>query len=569
MKNNVRKMRIDSSALKSFEESKVASPWLRILAQVIDQGLVSFAVISAMSIWFPQKIGTARWLVTLLLLWVLVSTITQTLFIWFYKNSPGKKSLGLTLQSAQPGTHHIRFTQIVVRSFTWWLGAFTFGAGWSTILSRPDRRAWHDVASDTIVLAKSIGPQYPTVLQKRIGELWLGILSVSFAFFIVTLLMVQMQTLHRESSSTDYRRFEQLSLLDQQSWLVVAGAVLTPPDGILIGDESKLSHLLLIFSQGRKLPLGDRYAFYKANMEPIEDQICRPGREKLPPCQSARLMVELLTPSPEKTGYPKALQGLIALQNIETLPTMTEQITFIENEIRRSPVYSPQYFAFKSAEAKIYLKAGDFKRAKETVEMDAKKIPNTQLKGEKVFENAFVGSACEIMALQDCNLEKSALCMENPLWKDWSAGCVLKDRANFSSKSMALGFWWAQAQTQGIKNFKYSDWEESRNQTGENKNEFQNAVDLALDFVINIKTQPKNVLAKERKLAPENPLWGWAQKQALQELGNQWSYIIYPLERRILEKFNILGIKQGRTPASETMAIERKPRLTPQLTIER
>src|SRR5580704_13815863 len=112
MKNNVRKMRIDSSAVKSFEEWKVASPWLRVLAQVIDQGLVSFAVISAMSVWFPQKIGTSRWFVTLLLLWILVSTVTQTLFIWFYKNSPGKISLGLTLQPAQPGSHHIRFTQI-------------------------------------------------------------------------------------------------------------------------------------------------------------------------------------------------------------------------------------------------------------------------------------------------------------------------------------------------------------------------------------------------------------------------------------------------------------------------
>lgn len=569
MKNNVRKMRIDSSALKSFEEWKVASPWLRFLAQVIDQGLVSFAVISAMSVWFPQKIGTARWLVTLLLLWILVSSITQTLFIWFYKNSPGKKSLGLSLQSAQPGNYNIRFTQIVVRSFTWWLGVLTLGAGWSTILSRSDRRAWHDVAADTIVVAKAIAPQYPTALQRKTGELWLGFLSLVFVFFIVSLLMVQMQTLHHQSSSADYRRFDQLSLLDQQSWLVVAGATLIPPDGILIGDESKLSHLLLYFSKGRQLPLGDRFAYYKANMEPIEDEICRPGREKLPPCQSALLMVELLTPSPEKTDYPKALQGLIALQNIETLPTMAEQIKFIENEIRRSPVYSPQYFAFKSAEAKIYLKAGDFKRAKETIETDTEKIPKTHLKGQKIFETTFIGNACEITALQDCTIEKTTVCLENPFWKDWDAGCHLKDSQGLSSKAQTLGFWWAQAQNSAIKNYKYSDWEESRKQFGENKGEFQSNLDLALDFVINIKTQPQNVLAKERKLAPENPLWGWAQKQALQELGNQWSYIIYPLERRILEKFNILSTKQSRSPASDPVTIERKPHLTPQLTIER
>jgi len=352
----------------------------------------------------------------------------------------------------------------------------------------------------------------------------------------------------------------------------VAGTSPVSSEDLLVGVEAKLSKLLGLFAKARLMPLGDRFNFYKVNMEDLEDEICRVGFEKTQGCQSARLMVELLTPQPSVAVYPQAFQGLKALQQIEALSKSSEQINYIEAEIKKMPVYSPQYFAFKSLESKVFLKKGDLKLAAESVRNDIKALSDNDFKGSKIFMNAFVDSSCQALALQDGGFKENTICLQKTIWKDWQAGFhSLSLPQKSSPTSYVLGYWWAQAQSAKIKDQKFSDWDSQKNQLATKETssdgEFEKNVTVALDFVINFKLSPKDVLARERKMAPENPLWGWAQKQAIQEFGSQWSFIIYPIERRLLEKYSIIATATNRNVASE-IQIEKKPRLTPQLTIE-
>src|SRR4051812_28013834 len=102
--------------MRRFDDFKIASPWTRFLAQLIDQSVVLLVCVTVLAAWFPAQSFTPRWWATLTLLWIFASTLTQCFFIWFYKNTPGKKALGLSLQSAKPN-QEIGVAQVLIRSF--------------------------------------------------------------------------------------------------------------------------------------------------------------------------------------------------------------------------------------------------------------------------------------------------------------------------------------------------------------------------------------------------------------------------------------------------------------------
>src|SRR6202034_82517 len=100
-------------------------------------------------------------------------------------------------------------------------------------------------------------PSRPTFLQRRIGDTWITLLSLTFCFFVVSLLLIQLQTLKRQTNSIGYQKFDQTSFMDQQSWLIVAGTPLPSSEDILVGADAKLSKLLNLFAKARMMPLGD------------------------------------------------------------------------------------------------------------------------------------------------------------------------------------------------------------------------------------------------------------------------------------------------------------------------
>jgi uncharacterized RDD family membrane protein YckC len=180
----------DVSHISGFSEWRVANPWTRFAAQLIDQSLVGFVVFSVLVTWFSQKIWTPRWWLTLILLWAFVSTTVQLIFVWFYKNTPGKRAMELHVQSARPHSRLSLF-QVLTRSYIWWMGAFTLGSGWVTIFMRHDRRAWHDVAADTIVVSRKKEPAYPSELEIHIGEVWITMLATAFFTLLGSLVFVE------------------------------------------------------------------------------------------------------------------------------------------------------------------------------------------------------------------------------------------------------------------------------------------------------------------------------------------------------------------------------------------
>src|SRR4051812_19496242 len=89
---------MNHTVVRSFDQWKVAKPSKRFYAFLIDLFLGGFACLSTMIFWFPTLSWTKHWSITVGLLWIVVLTATQFFFLIFYKNTPGKKLLGLSVQ---------------------------------------------------------------------------------------------------------------------------------------------------------------------------------------------------------------------------------------------------------------------------------------------------------------------------------------------------------------------------------------------------------------------------------------------------------------------------------------
>jgi uncharacterized RDD family membrane protein YckC len=71
--------------------------------------------------------------------------------------------------------------QAFLRSCGWWIGGVSLGAGWSTIISRADRRAWHDIVSETIVINPHLAAAHrPTYFERVFGMGWSIVASMVF-----------------------------------------------------------------------------------------------------------------------------------------------------------------------------------------------------------------------------------------------------------------------------------------------------------------------------------------------------------------------------------------------------
>jgi hypothetical protein len=71
---------------------------------------------------------------------------------------------------------------------------------------------------------------------------------------------------------------------------------------------------------------------------------------------------------------------------------------------------------------------------------------------------------------------------------------------------------------------------------------FEKYVISALDFVLNLKAaNPGDLVGMSKNLGTENPLWGWAQTEALNEFGEQWTFLIHPSEQNLIARYNLMN----------------------------
>jgi hypothetical protein len=154
---------------------------------------------------------------------------------------------------------------------------------------------------------------------------------------------------------------------------------------------------------------------------------------------------------------------------------------------------------------------------------------------------ALADTGCQAQALSGCQVETVQSCTDPGFWTDWNSGCNLKSKPEeFLSAGQALGYWWSKAGTQS-KFTAWDDWEATKDKFKFDYSVgFSESLSAALDFSFMIKTtDPKEIMDRARKINLESPLWGWAQKQALDKFGGQWAALVSPSAKKVMARFNL------------------------------
>ncbi|MDR2862339.1 MAG: RDD family protein [Puniceicoccales bacterium] len=137
-----------------------AHPLKRLAAWLIDALLLTLVgkalQLSLRPLFPPQGIAGERSYYHL----VLLGTIVLISFLYFmlmngsrrYRGTIGKMALGISV--VNHGGHHIGFSQAIVRTLAGILSIIPLGAGFIMIAYNPQRRALHDLISDSWVINK-------------------------------------------------------------------------------------------------------------------------------------------------------------------------------------------------------------------------------------------------------------------------------------------------------------------------------------------------------------------------------------------------------------------------------
>ncbi|MDZ4677524.1 MAG: RDD family protein [Oligoflexia bacterium] len=544
---------------RAFDQWKIANPWLRLGAQLIDQGLIGFATGSILTFLFPEKAWTTLWWITWLLFWPFVSLSTQCLFLSIMHTTPGKKAFGLRIQSAKPN-HPLSPWQILERTTAWWLGFFTIGASWSTILSRSDRRAWHDIVAETVVVHDEVFPNYISPIERKVGRAW----AITVSFLLISALSVSLLINIKKLSNSVTEKSTALSpsnrkQIESFSWLMLIGELPQIVDQGMPKNDEKLLSAMTHFSKARTLPSVDRYAYYKENIQVTEDWLCRPGQTASQECQSVQLMAALLSEKSLDAQTPGALLVLKVISNLEKLDSVNDELEYLVKESKTALLNSAQYLAMKTKQALLNQKKGDFKKAYEVLAQDVEFLEQDNMgASEKILFDTLVNTACESQALTDCT-QVISQCTRLPFWSEWSAGCRAKEKPD-TNTAQSLGYWWKVANSDVM--VPLADWEKSKTAIENvNQTEFEKNIIQALDLAIAVKSQdPQNLVARSQNLSVHNPLWGWAQKQAIGKFGKQWSLLLKKPEQMQLAHFKLMpkNANAKRAIASEKSLVKKK-----------
>lgn len=110
---------------------------------------------------------------------VVMSSIVQAFFIYFWQATPGQKFLQLEVVSFPQrlsDQRKLTFAQSFLRPIGWWIGTLLMGVPFLEILGHPLRRAFHERLSDTLVISHKQEPvDLPLAVETRYisSTLWI------------------------------------------------------------------------------------------------------------------------------------------------------------------------------------------------------------------------------------------------------------------------------------------------------------------------------------------------------------------------------------------------------------
>lgn len=115
----------------------------------------------------------------------------QSVFLFFWQATPGQLFLQLRVKSFPVSRARLTYPQCLVRAFSWTFSCLLVGIPFLEIMSHPLRRAFHERASDTMVVTlKKESDTGPLPIEERFISTWMR-LSFMFALVFATIFALQ------------------------------------------------------------------------------------------------------------------------------------------------------------------------------------------------------------------------------------------------------------------------------------------------------------------------------------------------------------------------------------------
>jgi uncharacterized RDD family membrane protein YckC len=207
----------------------IASPGDRLLACFLDflilgptVGLFTAIYLRDLRsyVYYDTSGGTEAMVTFLMMAFIgiLAISLTQALFLTLTGATPGQRFLYLRVVGYEPfAGQPIRFSQALLRSFSWWLGAPLLFVPLLEILSHPLRRAFYDRVSDTIVVCLKKKNSRPQLAETQLISSWMQMFGLGlFAILVMFLHRLEEKTLEGhwtlEKSHRDHRVCESIDI---------------------------------------------------------------------------------------------------------------------------------------------------------------------------------------------------------------------------------------------------------------------------------------------------------------------------------------------------------------------
>lgn len=126
--------------------------------------------------------------------------LIQSVFMYFWQATPGQFFMQMRVVSYPQEKNRLSFSQCLVRALFFNLNFLVFAIPFLEVLSHPLRRAFHERASDTMVITlKKVPDDGPMDLEERFVSSWMRMSFLIFALFAVVGTLKAYHSLHTGS----------------------------------------------------------------------------------------------------------------------------------------------------------------------------------------------------------------------------------------------------------------------------------------------------------------------------------------------------------------------------------
>lgn len=293
----------------AFDTWKFATPLRRLIAFAIDVVIVQSAIhmIFFLRHSFPSGAAQIHTFVTTMWCW-------DAFWLLTFDKTPGQHICKIYVYSPRNNGAPSPL-QVTLRIIGFWMSVIPLGLGISPILFRRDRRSWHDLVSETIMIGPERSVPALEAQDRGRGVMFVQAL-VAFALlgaylFSTTARLTNESTKGVEISACnnphlliDNTSDVMMALLISPAWSACWGQIDSALGPLQDTDIAEVAKLAKAYQDAFLTPLPMRGKFYESEIKSIEDSLCTEKRQFSMNCKTARDLASILSGTTDANNTP-------------------------------------------------------------------------------------------------------------------------------------------------------------------------------------------------------------------------------------------------------------------------